>query len=113
MACSFSGSKGHLSQHCQICADSSVKGEQTQAKVSELMKHSLGLQDKNGHDGSGIIIENEPLHQFRGLNFVYSMGFSPLYIPISFPLQEPDDIASVFFPLQVEVVSAGVMGMPI
>lgn len=37
----FLGSEGRLWQHCQICADSSVSGEQTQAKIPELMKHKL------------------------------------------------------------------------
>lgn len=41
----FLGSKDHLWQHCQICADSSVRGEQMQANIPELMKHRQGLQE--------------------------------------------------------------------
>lgn len=77
----FLGSKGHLWQHCQIWADSSVRGEQMQAKIPELRKWRLGLKDVYGHNGSSIIIKNEPLQQFASLSFVHSIAFSPLYIP--------------------------------
>lgn len=77
----FLGSKGHLWQHCQLWADSSVRGEQMQAKIPELRKWRLGLKDVYGHNGSSIIIKNEPLQQFASLSFVHSIAFSPLYIP--------------------------------
>lgn len=89
----FLGSKGHLWQHCQICADSSVRGKQMQGKIPQLMKHRLGLQDMCGCDGNSILIKSEPLHGFS------LWAFFRLYIPSVFPVREPDDNSECFCPL--------------